>query len=70
MGRGLVDTKNIASGLARYAVQLFCYQLMPNHWQLVGWPTQDGELSQFRCWVTMTHTVRYHAHLIAGVARR
>ena len=49
MGRGLVDTKNTASRLARYAVQLFCYQLMPNHWHLLLRPAQDAELSRFLC---------------------
>jgi len=43
-------------------VQLFCYQLMPNHWHLVLRPTQDGEMSRFLRWVTATHTMRYHAH--------
>ena len=52
----------LGEGLARYAVQLFCYQLMPNHWHLVLRPTQDGELSRFLRWVTATHTMRYHAH--------
>lgn len=52
----------LSEGLARYPVQLFCYQLMPNHWHLVLRPTQDGEMSQFLRWVTATHTMRYHAH--------
>ena len=52
----------LADALARYPVQLFCYQLMPNHWHLVLRPTQDGAMSQFLRWVTATHTMRYHAH--------
>ncbi len=52
----------LGEGLAQYAVQLFCYQLMPNHWHLVVRPTQDGEMSRFLRWVTATHTMRYHAH--------
>ena len=52
----------LVEGLERYAVQLFCYQLMPNHWHLVLRPTQDGEMSRFLRWVTATHTMRYHAH--------
>ena len=52
----------LSEGLARYPVQLFCYQLMPNHWHLVLRPTQDGEMSRFLRWVTATHTMRYHAH--------
>jgi putative transposase len=52
----------LGEGLERYDVQLFCYQLMPNHWHLVLRPTQDGEMSRFLRWVTATHTMRYHAH--------
>jgi putative transposase len=52
----------LGEGLARYAVQLFCYQLMPNHWHMVLRPAQDGEMSRFLRWVTATHTMRYHAH--------
>ncbi len=35
---------------------------MPNHWHLIVWPRQDGELSRFVGWVTLTHTQRWHAH--------
>jgi len=37
----------VAEGLARYAVQLFCYQSLPNHWHLVLRPQRDGEMSRF-----------------------
>ena len=52
----------LAEGLERYDVQLFCYQLMPNHWHLVLRPNCDGEMSRFLRWITATHTMRYHAH--------
>jgi putative transposase len=52
----------LAEGLARYAVQLFAYQLMPNHWHVVLRPQRDGQMSQFLRWITATHTMRYHAH--------
>jgi len=35
---------------------------MPNHWHLVLWPREDGELSEFLRWLTVTHTQRWHAH--------
>src|SRR3954468_23181959 len=35
---------------------------MPNHWHLIVWPRQDGELSRFVGWLTLTHTQRWHAH--------
>jgi putative transposase len=43
-------------------MRLLAFCLMPNHWHLVVWPGQDGELSRFLHWVTMTHTQRWHAH--------
>lgn len=43
-------------------MRLLAYCLMPNHWHLVLWPRQDGELSDFMHWLTLTHTQRWHAH--------
>src|SRR5262245_25145631 len=42
--------------------RLLAFCLMPNHWHLLLWPGQDGELSRYLHWVTMTHTQRWHAH--------
>jgi putative transposase len=42
--------------------RLLAFCLMPNHWHLVLWPAQDGELSRYLHWVTMTHSQRWHAH--------
>ena len=36
------------------------YCVMPNHWHLVLWPREDGELSRFMHWFTLTHTQRWH----------
>ena len=52
----------LAEGLENYDVQLYCYQLMPNHWHLVLRPNKDGEMSKFMRWITATHTMRYRAH--------
>jgi putative transposase len=35
---------------------------MPNHWHLVLWPRNDGELSTVAQWLTVTHVRRWHAH--------
>jgi putative transposase len=43
-------------------VRILCFCLMPNHWHLVLWPTDDGELSSFMRWLTNTHVRRYHQH--------
>jgi putative transposase len=52
--------------LAEYRIELFCYQLMPNHYHLVLRPAIDGEMSRFMKWVGGTHTMRYHAHYRTG----
>ena len=45
------------------AVPLLAYcRLMPNHWHLVLWPREDGDLSEYLHWLTVTHTQRWHAH--------
>jgi putative transposase len=46
----------------RTDTRLLAYCLMPNHWHLVVWPLEDGELSRFTGWLTLTHTQRWHAH--------
>ena len=38
------------------------YCLLPNHFHLVLYPKDDGQLSRFMQWLTMTHTQRWHAH--------
>ena len=43
-------------------IRIVCYCLMPNHWHLVLWPREDGELSEFMRLLTVTHTQRWHAH--------
>ena len=35
---------------------------MPNHWHLVLWPREEGELTAFLRWLTHTHSMRWHAH--------
>ena len=46
----------------RTETRLLAYCVMPNHWHLVVWPQEDGELSRFTGWLTLTHTQRWHAH--------
>jgi putative transposase len=52
----------LAEAVERTRTRLLAYCLMPNHWHLVVWPRQDGELSRFVGWLTLTHTQRWHAH--------
>ncbi|MEL6896008.1 MAG: transposase [Planctomycetota bacterium] len=52
----------VHEGLQRYPCQILAYQLMPNHWHFVLRPTENGGMSNFLRWVSVTHTMRYHAH--------
>ena len=47
-------------------MRILSYCVMPNHWHLVLWPRQDGDLSRFVGWLTLTHTQRWHAHRASG----
>jgi putative transposase len=46
----------------RTEMRLLAYCVMPNHWHLVLWPREDGELSQYMRWLSVTHAQRWHAH--------
>jgi putative transposase len=46
----------------RFDMRILAWCLMPNHWHLVLWPRDDGDLSRFTGWLTLTHTQRWHAH--------
>ena len=35
---------------------------MPNHFHLLLWPRNDGDLSRWMQWFTTAHVRRYHAH--------
>ncbi len=48
-------------GIERHAMRVLGFCLMPNHWHLVVWPREDGDLSTFMQWLTVAHTQRTHA---------
>jgi putative transposase len=52
----------LQQAVERTGTRLLAYCVMPNHWHLVVWPRDDGELSRFVGWLTLTHTQRWHAH--------
>ncbi|MEX1229968.1 MAG: transposase [Planctomycetaceae bacterium] len=56
----------LSEGLETHDVELFSYQLMPNHYHLVLRPLVNGEMSRFMKWIGGTHTMRYHAHYRTG----
>jgi putative transposase len=46
----------------RVPVRILAWCLMPNHWHLVLWPHNDGDLSEYMRIVTVTHAQRWHSH--------
>jgi putative transposase len=50
----------------RCRMRLLAYCLMPNHFHLVVWPREDGDLSRWMQWLQTTHVRRYHEHYKAG----
>ncbi len=48
--------------LERHPMRILAYIVMPNHWHMVLWPSEDGELTAFVRWLTHTHTMRWHAY--------
>jgi putative transposase len=47
---------------ARLPMRVLSYCLMPNHFHLVLWPRQDGDLSRWMQWLMTCHVRRYHKH--------
>ena len=51
----------------RAPIRILDWCLMSNHWHLVLWPREDGELTAFMRWLTLTHAQRWkHAHAAVG----
>lgn len=50
----------------RFPMRLLAYCLMPNHFHLVLWPREEGELSRWMQWLQTTHVRRYHEHYQTG----
>jgi putative transposase len=46
----------------RLPMRILAWCVMPNHWHLLLWPSEDGDLSNYMRLVTLTHTQRRHAH--------
>jgi len=51
----------------RVPIRVLDWCVMSNHWHLVLWPREDGELTSFMRWLTLTHAQRWkHAHDAVG----
>ncbi len=48
--------------LEKRRLRLCAYCLMPNHWHLVVWPEEDGQLAAFMQRLTTTHVRRWQEH--------
>jgi putative transposase len=58
----------LSEGAERFSMRICGYCIMGNHWHLLLWPHEDGDLSEFMRWISLTHTQRYHAsHGTAGM---
>jgi putative transposase len=44
----------------RCPMRLLAWCLMPNHFHLVLWPREDGDISRWMQWLLTTHVRRYH----------
>ncbi len=44
----------------KFGMRILAYILMPNHFHLVLYPKNDGDLGKFMQWLTLTHTQRWH----------
>jgi putative transposase len=52
--------KLMAETMAHVSMRVLGYCLMPNHWHLVLWPVDDGDLGRFMQRLTTTHVRRWH----------
>jgi len=46
----------------RLPLRVLGYCLMPNHFHLVLWPHEDGDLGRWMQWLMTSHVRRYHRH--------
>ena len=54
--------KLLAEAIERVPMRLLAYCLMPNHFHLVVWTIEDGDLSRWMQWLLTSHVRRYHRH--------
>ena len=57
----LLFEKVLADAKEKFDMRILSYCIMPNHWHLILYPKQDGDLQKFMGWLSMTHTQRWHS---------
>ena len=50
----------LEEAVEKFDMRLLAYCIMPNHWHLVLYPKNNGDLALFMGWLTNTHTRRWH----------
>ena len=50
----------IERAIEKVKMRVLSYCIMPNHWHLVLWPYEDGDLSDFMQRLTIMHTQRWN----------
>ena len=55
-------TEMLSQACERLPLRVVCWCLMPNHFHLVLWPHEDGDLSRWMQWLMTCHVRRYHRH--------
>ena len=58
----------LCAAAERVAMRVLAFVLMPNHWHLVLWPREDGDLTEYVGWISLTHACRWQrAHGTRGL---
>ncbi len=55
-------TEMMQQSCMRLPLRVVGWCLMPNHFHLVLWPYEDGDLSRWMQWLMTCHVRRYHQH--------
>ena len=61
---GFIDL--LRQAVTRLPVRILGYALMPNHFHLVLWPRNDGDLSRWMQWLLTAHVRRYHRRYLGS----
>jgi putative transposase len=58
----LAFLKAMAHAHVEVPMRVLGWCLMPNHFHLVLWPHEEGDMSRWMHWLLNTHVRRYHRH--------